>query len=132
MTEPNCQLIDNSANMNSHDLSHFIRAELQLNEVQFQRYHDLEQRLHKNDLNLRLDSMSSLDYIFHGKGRIDVIVRRLKEANYLHEYCDFQRGWADAMKNMPSRISKQARLAFIRKSVLQQTESKYYPFPRDL
>jgi hypothetical protein len=114
----------------SEQISDTLERELQLGERQRERLHQLKMYLRREGLEVRLDSDQTLDFIFHGKGRAARIAMRMKEADYLHNHCDFNKGRELAMKTMDPKTSKQQRLAIIRRCVLDQTESKVYPFSR--
>ena len=96
------------------------------------RFLQLVQALHLVGMHVRDDSDVCWDFILHGDKAREVdlkeIVLKMKKARFLHEYCDFELGYAIAKKKLGQRrIKKNDWLSFVRQCVLSTTREKGYP-----
>jgi len=95
-------------------VTHFLIVKqihiMSLNEEQQNRFHQLKTNLASKGLELRQDSDLCWDYVLCGEKAKNLkdpvlIAQRMAEAEYLHKYCDYQRGY-----NIAQNIAKKRRI----------------------
>jgi hypothetical protein len=105
-----------------------MQKALKLDNIQCTRYYRLREHLKRKNLDLRHDSSLCLNHVYFGENNMHTICDRMKEAQYLHDKCDFQAGYESAKPFWNESDTKDERLGIIRRSVLDQTATKTYPF----
>lgn len=99
-----------------------------LSSAEQKRRDELARALAKYGLPLRFDSRLAQDYIFQGVGTIALIVRRQCEAKFLHEYCDYARGFCNAQASKPwPDMSRSEWLFHVRMCVLATVHRDGFP-----
>jgi hypothetical protein len=103
------------------------RKRMELSEPQQTRHDELALALQAVKLPVRYDSVYATDFVLFGKGDIPTIVRRLCEAHFLQNYCDFPRGFANAKSSEPRRLPRHKWLAHLRNCVLKTANLDTFP-----
>lgn len=101
---------------------------MNLNAEQNANFLELDFFLKKHNMNIRLDSELCLNYILFKNGNLNDILLNLQKARFLHEYCDFTRGYNLALQiKGVQKLPKKQWLNLINNCVLQSNGITAFP-----
>jgi hypothetical protein len=97
-------------------------------EAQRQNFLMLEHFLSQHNMQVRLSSEYCLNFILTGEGDFDQILRKMEQARFLHEYCDFAKGFEKASKLRGGKLlPKQHWKNLINECVLYENGHTTFP-----
>jgi hypothetical protein len=101
---------------------------MDLTEAQSQRREELRTALAKVQVALRFDSAYVRDYVLQNQGSVAMVVRRQCESKFLHDYCDFPCGFANAKATQPfTPMPREEWLYHLRLCVLRTIQRDSFP-----